>query len=262
MVQAAAASTPTLRDINQRLVRAGLPLIPPERLKEIVSPGIRDRFLRCVFLADQDTESLKFLHSTLKTAGLISTSAARHIPPEKSAPAANEPPAARAAPEQSPHSGRDDSSAEEQGWESFHAYGSKAALCFNVDLTKSGSPTIALDAASSIGSKAYDWKNKIRIQLTKAELPVVAAVLIGARVKCEFKNHGPNNDKGFSMERQDGGKIFISVFAKEHSAKAVPVFAPDVMWVTAMVLKQVQKNCPDIDSMGVITLVRVTQSDR
>lgn len=261
MVQVAAASTPTLRDINQRLVRAGLPLIPPARLKEIVSPGIRDRFLRCVFLADQDTESLKFLHSTLKTAGLISASVS-HIPSDKPAPAANEPPAARAVPEQSPPSGRDDSSAEEQGWESFHVYGSKAALCFNVDLTKSGSPTIALDAASSIGSKTYDWKSKIRIQLTKAELPVVAAVLIGARVKCEFKNHGPNNDKGFSMERQDAGKIFISVFAKDHSAKAVPVFAPDVMWVTAMVLKQVQKNCPDIDSMGVITLVRMTQSER
>lgn len=132
---------------------------------------------------------------------------------------------------------------------------------FNADSTKAGAPTIALDAATSTGPKAYDWKQKIRIQLTKAELPVVAAVLLGARKKCEFKNHGQNNDKGFTMERQDRGKVFVSVFAKGMPARAVPVLGPDVMWVTALVLQQVQRNCPELDSMGVIALVRATQSD-
>ncbi|WP_150306322.1 hypothetical protein [Pseudomonas saliphila] len=259
------APGPTLGDINQRLNRAGLPTIPRERLREIISPAVRDRFIRSVFLADQDTESLKFIKGTLRAAGLIDGLSPAQPPLSDDMPpaqAANDSPALGSASCQTPSHGRESASSEDQGWESLHVYGGRAALCFNADITKSGNETIALDAASSTGPKTYDWKQKIRIQLTKAELPVVAAVLLGVRGKCEFKNHGQNNDKGFSLERQDGGKVFVSVFAKGQSAKAVPILAPDVLWVTAIVLQQLQKNCPDIDSMGIITLVRATQSER
>ncbi len=255
------ANGPTLRDINLRLGRAGLPSIPPERIREIVSPEIRDRFLRSVYLADQDTEALKFVQSTLRTAGLVSGQTPGNKISTGPGPAANDSIAGHRESVPNPGHGRADGPQTGEGWESFHVYGSKAALCFNADVTKGRTPTIAIDAASSTGPHVYDWKQKVRLQLTKAELPVVAAVLLGALGKCEFKNHGANKDKGFTMERQDGGKIFISVFAKG-TVKAVPVFAPDVMWVTALVLQQVQKSCPGLDSMGVITLLRITQGGR
>ena len=94
------------------------------------------------------------------------------------------------------------------------------------DLTRNEVHTIALDAATATGPKQYNWGKKVRLQLTRSELPIVTAVLLGVMKRCEFKNHGQDNSKGFSMERQDGGKVFIKVFAKDEGVKAVPVEAP------------------------------------
>jgi len=243
-------SAPTLRDINQRLLRAGLAQIPGSRLKEIISPQIRDRFLRSVYLAHQDAGAKRFVQQVLDAGGLPAPST------QPQPPAAND--QHPAPPEQyEPDPGN--TPAGEWGV-SYHVYGGKAALCFNCDETKGKTPTISLDAASSTGPKSYDWKNKIRIQLTKQELPVVAAVLLGAQQRCEFKNHGKDNDKGFSMVRQEGGKLFVSVFAKGAPVKAVPIFQPDLLWVSALFISQLQKGCEGVDTSGVITLVRITQS--
>ncbi len=142
---------------------------------------------------------------------------------------------------------------------SFHVYGGKAALCFEADLTRNEVHTIALDAATATGPKQYNWGKKVRLQLTRSELPIVTAVLLGVMKRCEFKNHGQDNSKGFSMERQDGGKVFIKVFAKDEGVKAVPVEAPDVFFVTSLFLRQLQANTPWMDAAGVAALIRATQ---
>lgn len=243
-------SGPTLRDINQRLQHAGLAQIPRSRLKEIISPQIRERFLRSVYLAHQDARAKHFVTQVLEAGGLAVPRA------ELQPPAANEQQPLSAAP-----GAHDPESSPAGEWGvSYHVYGSKAALCFNCDETKGKTPTISLDAATLISPKNYDWKNKIRIQLTKQELPVVAAVMLGVKQKCEFKNHGKDNDKGFSMERQEGGKLFVSVFAKGLPVKAVPVFQPDLLWVSALFVSQIQKGCDGLDTSGVIAIVRITQS--
>lgn len=137
---------------------------------------------------------------------------------------------------------------------SVHVYGSGAALCFEPDQTRRGDHTIALDAARSTGPRAYDWGGKIRLQMTQAELPVVAGVLLGRIAKCEYGNHGPENDKGFSLENQDG-KIFARVFAKGKSPCAVPIGPEDAYRVTALVVRQLRENTRWLEAGDVIRLV-------
>lgn len=278
----------TLGEINTLLNRAGLPAIPRDKAKTVVTDINKARFVQAVTVAHENLSAARFAARVLIAGGLEVS-----YPPELPGGTTNpdhpvgakstsvEPPSSQPAHTSQRENSRSDTDyyqahaeqasqptaspdremdSETDGWgESFHVYGGKAALCFNADRTRSGTHTIALDAASTLAPKVYDWKNKIRIQFTRGELPVVAAVLLGFKQECEFKNHGPGNDKGFSLKRQDGGKIFASVFAAGQPLKAVPIFAPDLMWVAALVLQQVQKNCPGIDSVGVIELIRATQ---
>jgi len=118
-----------------------------------------------------------------------------------------------------------------------HVYGSKAALCFEADETRGAVPTVALDAASAIGPKQYDWGHKIRLQLTRNELPATLCVLVGYGPRAEFKNHGPANDKGFSIEHQ-GDKFFVRVWAKDQGVKAVPLSREDAFHVAGLFLRQ------------------------
>lgn len=145
---------------------------------------------------------------------------------------------------------------------SVHVYGGKAALCFEADETRGnpargipGVPTVALDAAPAVGEREYDWKNrKIRIQMTRLELPQVLAVLIGASPGCEFKNHGPENNKGFSIENQ-GDKFFVRVFGPGE-VRAVPIPVEYAYAVASLVIRQLQLGAPWLCGDGVLHLVR------
>lgn len=145
---------------------------------------------------------------------------------------------------------------------SVHVYAGKAALCFEADETRGnpargvpGVPTVALDAAPALGEREYDWKNrKIRIQMTRLELPQVLAVLIGASQQCEFKNHGPENNKGFSIENQ-GDKFFVRVFGPGE-VRAVPMPFELAYAVTELVVRQMQMGTPWLSGDGIVNLVR------
>jgi len=43
---------------------------------------------------------------------------------------------------------------------------------------------------------------KLTLQLTREELSLVTATLLGLVPRRECKNHGPNNDKGLEIEHQ------------------------------------------------------------
>ena len=142
---------------------------------------------------------------------------------------------------------------------SVHVYGGKAALCFEHDLKRNSDLcTVAIDAATSIGERRYNWQEKVRLQVTQQELPVVTAVLCGILPACEFGQHGPEKNKGFSFERQDGGKIFVRVFAKDQGVKAVPMEAPDVFRVASLFVRQIRLNQPWLDATGVLGMLRTT----
>ncbi|SFL28901.1 hypothetical protein [Azotobacter beijerinckii] len=143
---------------------------------------------------------------------------------------------------------------------SVHVYGGRFALCFEADQTRQGFPTVAIEATNATGSLQYDWSQKIRLQLTRAEMPVVTAVLLGVLPGCEFKNHGQDKDKGFSLERQSEGRVFVKVFAREQGVKAVPIVPGDLFFVSALFVRQLRKACPWMDATSLVELIKLTQT--
>lgn len=242
-----AASSPThevtLADLNARIQAMGLPAInSPEALERLLSVTRRDDILRASE-QPQNPRAREFLERVLRKAGI--------------SPALHEQEAQQAPNEAPGRAGRSGLSVEE-GYQSVTVCGGRAALSFELDQTPAGAPTIAISAAQSISPQFYNWSRKTRLQLTRAELPVVTAVLLGILPRCEFRNHGTDKSRGFSLERH-GSNVRVKVFARGESEKAVQIEAPDLFYVAALFLSQLQKTFPALDAAGITNLVRVTQ---
>ena len=87
-------------------------------------------------------------------------------------------------------------------------YGGKAALCIETDETRQGEPTLRIEAARATAPREYDWRQKLALQLTREELPVIAATVLGLLPRCAYNNHGPNQDKGLEIVHQ-GTHLFV-----------------------------------------------------
>lgn len=127
-----------------------------------------------------------------------------------------------------------------EDYRSIHFYGKDTALCFSASMTRGGNHTINIDAAklSAGGNRNFDWKNAVHFQFTPKELFSVVSVLMNTKKMAEFKSHGANNDKGFSIERQDG-KYYLKLFSKEGGSRAVPVLYDDAVNLAFLVIDQI-----------------------
>ena len=130
----------------------------------------------------------------------------------------------------------------------FKVYGKKSALEFREHTATKNYDTVIIEAAGATGPRQYDWSNKIAVQVMARELPAVASVLSGLIPKCEFTNHGPGKNKGYSIEAQ-GGAFFVRVFQSGNNKvmHAVPMPAEDSFYVNAMVLRQLSRAVPNVD---------------
>lgn len=242
--------TMTLGDINKTLAQIGImTTLTPTGAEALRVNGVRDSFINALKQAPRNAGAKTWIYNTLNTLGVTaenrqggaqqqrslfdsySNNGERTPPPSEEAPRVRD-------------------------RVTHHVYGGKGALCFEMDETRDLRPTVALDAAQSIGPKQYGWANKIRIQMTVNELPEVAAVLFGFQQKCEFKNHGPDNNKGFSIERQQG-QFFVRVFTKGANV-AVPMYAPDAYHVAVLVLRQLQALSPWMSGDAITASLRGT----
>lgn len=140
--------------------------------------------------------------------------------------------------------------------ESIKIFGQKAALTIEEDITQGGFHTIAIDAASMTAPKQYDWTNKIRIQVTRNELPALLSVFLGIISAVEYKNHGPENNKGFAFEDQ-GDKIFGKVFSKE-GVRALPITPEDSYFMSMIMARQLAKNYPVTSLSEIMAMLRAT----
>ena len=138
-----------------------------------------------------------------------------------------------------------------------HIYGKQAALYFSVDTTRSGQPTLMLEAALATTPRSYNWPEKIRIQLTPEELLNVVSVLLNLLPHCEYSAHGPEHDKGFSLTHQ-GNTIFCRVFAKNQGLRAVPIPLEEAFRVVALGIRQIQQSTPWLDTTGLLALLKRT----
>lgn len=161
----------------------------------------------------------------------------------------------RSAPHQAPATNQTQET--ENKYESCHVYGGSYALCFNTG-TWEGKPGIMLDAAASLGPKAYDWQNAIHIWLNTNEIAAVLAVFRRWRKSVEFSAHGAQNDKGFSIEFQ-GQHFFAKASARKaesHPARAVKILPGDATAVSIMFLKQLATAYPDVPLPELLATVR------
>jgi hypothetical protein len=145
----------------------------------------------------------------------------------------------------------------------LHVYASKAALCMeltevvreNQDRAGEGAFwTVQIEMAHAINRQRFDWDGKIIFRLTKRELPLVAAVLLGWMPEVTFANHGAGNDKALHIEDQ-GSNLFFRL----HQGKKViplPVGGEELFALAAMVLKALCLNAPHLDSQTVLQIVK------
>jgi len=80
-------------------------------------------------------------------------------------------------------------------------HGTKAALTFVADETRTGEPTVTVEcAARSEGTeRVYAWGDKLRFQLTGTELQLLTCLLLGSVNELSFRHHG---EKWCGVSRQ------------------------------------------------------------
>lgn len=142
-----------------------------------------------------------------------------------------------------------------------HVYGSKGALCVQANFKeKHGLHTIAVDAASSAGIRKYAWDKKIRLQLTQSELPEFFAVVAGMAPYCKLNNHGAGNNKALEI-RDQGDSLFVQVYGPGQSV-SVKILPSDTYYVSQIIMRQMLRNAPWLDSVGLMSLVRSVVANR
>lgn len=133
-------------------------------------------------------------------------------------------------------------------------YGANAALTVEATpLMVKGVPdghTVNLDVAPRQGENVL-WAQKITIQLSDTELPILAAVCLGFLPKAHFKR----SDKGIFVERQPN-KLFISATQGSGKVFALPLPIGDTFHVSSLVLSQLQKQAGFCDSNLLIAALR------
>ena len=254
----------TLRDVNGVLVNANITAITPEEHKQLLKmPRYRDELARIIgVIADERTPAT----DRFKAAKELKKMREGGIGGNTAGPAV-------ASPAELPRVmlARDEIEDEKMRFVSRAAYGAKAA--FTMQMAKSrpsgssedaeGFYTVNIEAApakpESGGNRSFDWQNKITLQLTRNEIVVVAAVFYGFMPSCTFSSHGPANDKGFSMERKDGGIIArANATGRSYAVKLTP---PDIFYMGAILTRQLLTQTPWLDSQMLRDLLQGAFSD-
>lgn len=139
---------------------------------------------------------------------------------------------------------------------SQHVYGGKFAACFSSDVSRGGHSTVRIEVAEANGnSRQYNWADKVSIQLSQRELPLVLATLMQWVPKFEGKGHGATNEKWFTLENQPC-KVFLSVNCKGKSARGVPLMAGDTYALCTLIMRQMLLNDPFLSSESLLMLVK------
>ena len=261
----------SMREANEIIESIGLPPIDKTVKSKLTEYEAKETIQKAIRRAQNDQNAQTFLRRLFARAGVVAQQTVAQPTPHPVPENSDQSPAPAPKPKpiqnnESPvtpaQTGKASDSPDTRDRLSYHVYGGKAALCFEADMKRTGdAATVAIDAAMASGERQYDWQSKIRIQITQSELPVVAGVFLGIRPGCQYGQHGQEKNKGFVIQRQDGGKVYMKVMAKDEPMRAVPIEAPDVFRINALFMRQILKNHPWLDATGAINLIRASIKD-
>ena len=160
--------------------------------------------------------------------------------------AAGLPVATSAAPVPAPTAPASPSASADPPYYNFPIFGSSGALCIAEATTRAGRQhTINIEGAVVLaaggGRKAYDWPNKIVVQLTVQEAYQVLALLENKIRSLRFDGHGREHDKSLQIEFQDS-HYFFRLIQRARAAVAVQVRAVDSLPIVSLLYKQLLRN--------------------
>lgn len=132
---------------------------------------------------------------------------------------------------------------------SFKIFGTGAALCIAEARTRSANQySVNIEGALALeggGKKAFDWPNKIVVQLTVQECYQVLALFENKIRSLKFDGHGRTHDKSLQIEFQDS-HYFVRLIQRSRTAVAVPVRAVDAIPLVSLLYKQLLANEPHL----------------
>jgi hypothetical protein len=132
----------------------------------------------------------------------------------------------------------------------FHIFGSQAALCISEARTKKDNRhTVQIEGAIALAgggrNKAFDWPNKIAVQLSVQEAYQALALLENKLRSVKFDGHGVAHDKSLHLEFQHSHH-YVRLIQRGRAAVSVPVRAVDSIPVVSLLYKQLLANEPHL----------------
>lgn len=165
-------------------------------------------------------------------------------------------PVAVAAPAQARSMQSDDAPARnDEPRENHHVYGRDSALTIEIDTKRNLSATIAIDAAPKTGERSVNWSQKLRFQLTEAELPILAGVFLGMIEEARFDFHGENRNKSLHVVHRNQA-LLVRLMEGKDRVFTVPLGAGDVYATGMLVIKALTKNMTGMEFGAHMAMVR------
>lgn len=252
----------SIGDFNKQIAALGIPVtLKPDNLSAFFEDCTdengagRERVVKALCLASNPSSqyslnALTFLKKKLEpyAAAPAPRSTVTSIKREAQAPSEasetaqtprNAPQAAQRAqpPVQAPQ--REREAATTERWQ-VKAFGKRAALCVESDVTRRGVPTVRFEFATATGERQYDWGNKLTVQLTQDEIIQAAAVMFGFVASVDFKNHG-DDAKWLSIQHQGTGIFIKGGSSAANSLRGVPVDVGRSTALAALLCAQLNK---------------------
>lgn len=108
---------------------------------------------------------------------------------------------------------------EEDQRNGFPVYGQTAALKFEKGFSEKGRPVLVVDGCNKSGD-AFDWGNKIILQLSDREVPELLCCVLGLTEEFEARNHGSKRNKSIHLVNQPKHqRIYVKLSRPEYSVK-------------------------------------------
>lgn len=140
-----------------------------------------------------------------------------------------------------------------------HVYGGSAALCFSTSSsTKEKYQTIRIEAAPTSGTRTYDWKRKVSIQLSNTELVELFALFQGWKSELKLEGHGEANDKFATFKLQDFKGVtsfYATVQQKGGKSMAIPIPMGYAYEIAVLLMKQMRANATHLSDKMIYQMI-------
>ncbi|WP_426116982.1 hypothetical protein [Massilia sp. PWRC2] len=133
---------------------------------------------------------------------------------------------------------------------SFKIFGNSAALCISEARTRAGNQyTIQVEGAVGAavsGTKSFDWRSVMIVQLTKQECYLTLALFENKIASLRFDGHGDRHDKSLHIDYQER-HYFVRMTKRGKAAVAVQVRPADALQIVSLLYKQIRLNDPHLE---------------